>query len=441
MKTKLLRIWDSLRSSYWFVPALMVVGAAVAAEGALALDRSGLGGWLTASDWLASASAANSRALLTTVAGSMITVAGVTFSVVMVALSIASSQFGPRLLVNFMRDRGNQVVLGTFVATFVYSVLVLRRVGDPGDAAGSPHTAVVGAVVLAVASLGVLIYFFHHVATSIQAGQVVAQAGDQLESAIRTRFPQQDRAAADGPADDESPDLPADFESTSRGVEASSTGYLSDLDVDALAALAEKHDLVLRVEVGEGQFVVDDSPLLRVSPGGGLDDEVEGALRDAFHVVRRRATARDVQLAVDRLAEIAVRALSPGTNDPYTALACLDRLGAALALLAERGVPARARHGEDGRLRVLLRPPTVPELLDAAFEQIRFYGGGNPRLVRGLLEAISLVAARSRDPLFLRALSRHAALVARAARREIAEELELAAIDEQLAAARRLLER
>jgi uncharacterized membrane protein len=433
---RLKSLWDSLRTSYWFVPALMVIGAVVLDRAVLAVHDNAAATWLSWVEGLGAGEPENARALLTTVAGSMITVAGVTFSVVMVALSIASSQFGPRLLINFMRDRGNQVVLGTFVATFVYCILVLRRIG--GGADGMPHLAVVVAVMLTLASLGVLIYFFHHVATSIQAGRIVAQAGDQLLREVDGEPGWRRSAhAPEVDVDDDERQLPEDFDERAASVEADAVGYVSDVDAESLLALAVEHDLVLVVQVAAGEFVSSETVVLRAASPERLDDAVAEELREAFLIARQRGTGRGLQLAVDRLVEIALRALSPGINDPFTALACIDRLAAGFVALAENGTPPRGRRDDDERLRLLLHQPSLAQLVDRAVAQIRTYGSDNPMVVERLLEALVLVTARSRNRRLRRSLAQQAERVMEAARRRQGDAADLSAAERHLETVRR----
>jgi len=428
IRPKLLLVWDNLRTSFWFVPTLMVIAVCLLDAVLPLVERSSLpwlAGWLEA---LGPGEAENARSLLATVAGSMITVSGVTFSVVMVALSIASSQFGPRLLVNFIRDRGNQVVLGCFVATFVYSLLALRRIG--GDGSRVPHLTVAAAVVLTFASLGVLIYFFHHVAVSIQAGYVVAQAGGQLGREIAGHG----EAVAEqrrGEGGEEATERRFDgFAEQAVRVESRQTGYVADIDARTLLEVAVADGLLVRATVGEGDFVAAGEPLLEAAPAGSVDDDCAGRLREGFVIVRQRGTGRGVELAVDRLVEIAIRALSPSINDPFTALACIDHLAAGLAQLAEQGVPPRAYRDDDGEVRVLLHLPTVPELVERALQQIRVYGSGDPTVVRRLLQAIALVAARTDDPDFRNALRDQAESVVDAAKRALGDEDEVREAEE-----------
>ena len=236
---RLLKWWQLLHSSFWFIPGAMSVGAVALAFGTVALDRAKSAAWRESFGFLYSGGAEGASTVLGTVAGSMITIAGVVFSMTLIALSLASSQLGPRLLRNFMRDAVNQVVLGTFVATFLYCLLVLRTIRRAEEALFVPHFAVTLGVVLAVVSVGVLIYFIHHISLSIQADQVVARVGRELIRGIDDLFPDRlDPAIQAGSQQPEGAGLQDGFDEEAREVLASEDGYVRSVDIDALMELA-----------------------------------------------------------------------------------------------------------------------------------------------------------------------------------------------------------
>ena len=421
MNARLLRLWDSLRASYWFVPALMTVAAVVASQGVLYLDRLLVDRGIELVEWLHGAGEPEgARVLLSTIAGSMITVAGVTFSILLVALSVASSQFGPRLLRGFLRDRGNQAVLGTFIAGFVYCLLALRHV--PMDAGGRavPQVAIFVALLLALAGVAVLIYFIHHAAASIQASQVIATAGRELDTAIRQTFPSAEDAEGTDRAVRVEDALPDDFEASCSEVTARGSGYVQEIDTDGLLALAAEHGLVIELLHGRGSFVVEGRPLARVK--GELDEEREKAIADALVLGTARSSTRDVERGVDQLAEVAVRALSPGINDPFTAEQALRRLGQSLALLADRQLPTPTFHDDEGACRLVVPMPAVADLLHMAFDQPRHYGRSDPHVPVALLEIIAAVGVRARQPGLQQELLDHAGAVRRTAVDALEEE-------------------
>ena len=412
--------WDLLSSSLWFVPTAMTVVAIAAAIAAMAADRS-----LTRipESWffLYSGGAEGARSVLSTIAGSMITVAGVAFSATMVALSFASSELGPRLLRNFMRDRGNQIVLGTFIATFVYCLLVLRTVSE-SPRQFVPHIGVTGALALALASLAVLIYFIHHVAMTLQADYVISIVALDLDRSIERLYP---GAMGEDPPPQRIAELKA-REKALRSDEAAQvapdvSGYAHALDVDALMDLAVKHDLLIRVLSRPGRYVLDGVAVAEIWPAAGVDERVREKVREAFLIGRMRTSKQDVEFALHQLVEVAVRALSPGVNDPFTAITCIDRLSTGLLHLMRRDFPSRFRVDGEGQLRVIADRPDFRGVVDASFHQIRQSGAGHPAVIIRLLEMLTLLLEQATSDQHRGALEHHVALVRRAGVRETAE--------------------
>jgi uncharacterized membrane protein len=234
MRTQLLKYWDRLRSSFWFIPALLAAAAIVLALASVEFDRTVADRWLGRLGWVYSGGAEGAAAVLETIAGSMMTIAGVVFSMTLVALTLASSQFGPRLLRNFMRDTSNQVVLGTFVATFLYALLVLRTIRRGEEDLFIPQLSVTIALALALAAIGVLIYFIHHVSVSIQADEIVARVGDELDHSVARLYPEQPLREAAGDPQPAS-HIDAFLENAdARAIPAPRDGYLQYLDESLL---------------------------------------------------------------------------------------------------------------------------------------------------------------------------------------------------------------
>ena len=416
MRVKAFKTFDRIRSSFWFLPATMASGAMVLAFATVALDT-------PVTDWLAlnwglafTGGAEGASALLGAIASSMITIAGVVFSMTLVALSLASSQLGPRLLRNFMRDTMTQVVLGTFVATFLYCLLVLRTIRRAEETLFVPHLSVTLGVLLAVVSVGVLIYFIHHVSVSIQANEIVARVGKDLIERIDRLFPENiGRSARRISTDPANADFLDRFDREARPIGSPGDGYLQFVDGAALMALAEKEDIVIRVEPRPGHYVVAKRPVALVWPGSRVTEQLTDRIHAAFALGNQRTSAQDIEFGVNELVEIAIRALSPGVNDPFTAMTCVDRLGSALCRLAQRDMPSPYRYDTQGQLRVIAHVFTFPDVTDAAFNQIRQYGRSSTAVTIRLLETIAEVAGyvhRSEDRI---ALLRHAEMIVRGA--------------------------
>jgi uncharacterized membrane protein len=405
MRARLIRWLEAVRESLWAVPVTMVTGAVLLSWAMLTLDSHISPSTAASAWWIWSGSADGAREVLSTIAGSMITVASVVFSITIVALTLASSQFGPRLLGNFVRDRINQSVLGTFVATFVYCLLVLRTVYG-GDHGGSiPNVAVSAGVALAIASLGVLIFFIHHIAHSIQADTLVARVASSLQQAIREAFPGD---AEPETRDEEPPRLP---EGDSDRVAAGEAGYVQLIDFETLVSRASEEDCVVRLLVRAGHFVVAGAPLMQVWPAGRLDDEAVERLRKTCNLGNRRTPVQDLEFSVHELVEIAVRALSPGINDPFTAVVCIDWLAAALAEAGGRRDLPIARRDEAGAVRVIASETQFEGLVRAAFDQIRQASRGNAAVSIRMLEGLRQIASRAKRPQDREALRRQANLV------------------------------
>lgn len=424
MKAHLFKYWDLIRSGFWFVPGVMTGAAVALAFATVALDESTtLADWMVEQSWAYTGGAEGASLVLSTISGSMITIAGVVFSMTLVALSLASSQLGPRLLRNFMRDTKNQVVLGTFVATFVYCLLVLRTIRRAGVDEFVPHLSVTVGVVLAIVSLGVLIYFIHHVSVSIQADEVVARVNAELIDGIDRLFPESTGHGEPRPVETlAGAGLPAAFEIEARPVGSDDDGYLQSIDLQALVTLAKDEDALIRLERRPGQYVVMGRPLVAVWPGDRVTDSLEERINSAFILGHQRTAAQDIGFPIHQLVEIAVRALSPGINDPFTAITCIDRLGSSLHRLAQREMPSPFRRDEKDRLRVVVPAVTFPEIMNASFGPIRQYARSSAVVTIRLLETIAVVARATHRPDDRAALLRQAEMIVRGAREALPED-------------------
>ncbi|GAB3484880.1 DUF2254 domain-containing protein [Azotobacter salinestris] len=416
MRAQIFKQLERMRSSFWFLPIVMASGTAALAALTIALDEAGTFQSLRAWGWTFTGGAEGASAVLGTLAGSMITIVGVVFSMTLVTLSLASSQYGPRLLRNFMRDTAYQVVLGTFVSTFLYCLLVLRTIRRVEDASFVPHLSVTLGVLFAIMSLGVLIYFIHHVSVSIQADQIVARIAAELSEEIDHFFP--DQIGRGGPRTPHAPPAARFLEALereARPVDATRDGYLQFIDADALMELATEEDIVLRLELRPGRYVVAGRPLVRVWPGNRTVDRLRKRVDAAFVLGSQRTPGQDIEFAIDQLVEIAVRALSPGINDPFTAITCVDRLGSSLCRVVRREMPSPYRHDDKGQPRVVASAVTFPEIADAAFSQIRHHARSSAAVTVRLLETIGVIAEFACRPEDRATLRQHAESIAHGA--------------------------
>ncbi|MEX2049465.1 MAG: DUF2254 domain-containing protein [Gemmatimonadota bacterium] len=406
------KVWESLRTSYWFVPSLMSAAAVGAAFGVLELDNRVADQLPGSAWWLYGGEAPGARAVLAAIVGSMISVTSVVFSITVVALTLASGQFGPRLLRNFMRDRATQTVMGVFIATFIYALLVMRAVQGGEQGSFVPPLAVTLAVVLVIASMGFLIFFIHHIALSIQAGNVIATIAGETVEAIDRLFPEGVGEHGARPMGEEAlPDTPADMLTVS----ARADGYIQIVDTERMLKIAARHDVVVWLQSRPGDWVVRGASLGCISAtshrGRGCVDEIA----KTFVQGRNRTFTQDAEFGVLQLVEVGVRALSPGVNDPFTAITCVDWLSAILRRLADRDFPERNRFDEDGRLRLVLSTSSFGGFVDSGFHEIRRHAAGSVAVLSRLLEAIANVLGGTARADRRAVLLRHADLIMLAA--------------------------
>ncbi len=431
MRPQLIKWWNDVRQSYWFVPALMAVAAIVLSFITTAVDRAIGSQWLEDISWLYANKPAGARAVLSTVAGSMITVAGVTFSMTILSISYATGQVGPRLLNNFMRDLSNQVTLGVFISTFLYCLMVLRTVrnadmasvgettaGVELQSAFVPHVAIIIGLLLAIASVGVLIFFIHHIPESIHISNMVAGVGRDLNRRLAQRFP----ATIGSPSTEKSArdieaSLPPGFYQTACKIHPDSSGYLEYVDGDGLMDLAIKHDLLIRLRFRAGDFVTPHSVLMLVSPQATVSDELINQMQMLFIRGSQRTDAQNLRFQFNQLVEVAMRALSPGVNDPFTAMLCMDWLQSALENCACRELPDANRYDDDGHLRIIAEPELFSHFASLVFDQLRPYVAVDRNAAIHMMEMLAKIAVTIPDNARRRLLVRHASLLRRECRR------------------------
>ena len=417
MRTYLLNLWDTVRTSFWFVPGLFAIGAVCLSLLVPWLDRHVDDSSYDLPKWIVT-TVDSARATLSALAGAMVAVTGTVFSITIVTLSLASQQFGPRLLRRFMYDLPTQITLGVFLATGFYCLLVLRIVESHEDYKEPMHLSVFAAVLLAVLSMAMLILFIHNVAVLIQAPQVVAAVAHDLNDSIDRLFPNPIGTSSDRERNDpesqqavltgDSPDILSRHE-----------GYIQAIDAEGLMHIARERDLLIKLLKRPGDFITVDTPLVQLATFDGkayedLDlDQISHDLNEAVIVGIRRTPRQDVGCAINELVEVAVRALSPGINDPFTAMNCIDRLGAALGRLAERELPTAYRHDKDDRLRVIARPVTFAEALGFVFHPIRQHSRDNVGVTLRLLETLKEIGSHVQRDADWNAVVEMAEMVAR----------------------------
>lgn len=413
MKTLLLHIWSRLRTSFWFVPGLLVAAATLTGYCAIAFDRHFSIEILSTFPHLSDISAEGVRSLLSTAATSVLTLAGITFSSTLVALTLASSQYGGRLLRNFIRAVPNQVALGILLGNFVLCLIVMRSVRSLEGSEFIPHTAALLCFVATLGSLVTFIFFIHHIATSLQADNIVSGVYRELDEAIESHFPDE------WPDDHE--ELEAEEEKHDWGdlddevsIAAPRSGYVQAIAFESLVAECARHDLRCRVLHRPGQFANAGTCLVAISgdTAGSLSDSERSGFLEAIILGRIRTAEQDFEYCLRQLVEVSLRALSPGINDPFTAMNCIDYLGAALAKVARRKLPKREFADGDGTQRVRSRPTLFSDLVGTAFHQIRQTAAQKTDIALRLLGSLGGIGASATLPLHATTILLHAELIA-----------------------------
>ncbi|SMF41772.1 DUF2254 domain-containing protein [Desulfovibrio gilichinskyi] len=388
MKVRLRQLWYHVTTSLWFIPGCLAVVAIAASFAMVSLDHYLPKEITLTVRWIYSGGPDSAIAILSAIASSTATVAGVVFSIIVVALTLASSQFGPRLLNNFLSDRVNQAVLGVYVATFIYSLLVLRTIRQLDEFV--PHLSITVAILMSLASFFFLIFFIHHISSSIKADNIIDLVEKDLERIIEELFPNQIGLKKEGEAQDV-PVLPKSFDEQAITIRARGTGYVQVVDLKKLIAIARDSDLILSLKYRSGDFVTMGTPLAKVWTSGAVPEELERQMNGQFILGRQRTPVNDIELCINQLVEIAIRALSSGVNDTFTAITCIDRLGGALAKLAGREMPGPYHYDDDGTLRIIAVPLTFAGIVEAACNLIR--QDANISVMIRLLETLSTVAS------------------------------------------------
>ena len=435
--TKLKQMWSRLRGKFWFVPSLIVAVNIALAVALVQADSTGTRPWMARWPRLFGAGAEGARQMLSTIAGSMMTVVGVTFSMTLVALTLASSQYTSRILRNFMRDRVTQIALGIFAGIFTYCLIVLRTIRGGDESGFIPSLAVFFGVILAIGGIAVLIFFIHHIASSIQASNIIASVAAETMEAVDRLFPER---FGQGPFEyDEDQALLPLPERSWQAVPAQGDGYIQSVDNAALLRLAREHKTIVRMERGIGEFVVNDTTLASLALETPPEDEIISALQGAYSIYRHRTVEQDSAFGVRQIVDMALRALSPGINDTTTAVMCVDYLTAILARLASRPIPSSRRY-EEGELRVTTVGPTFASMVAESFDQIRGSAQGNVAIMLRMLGALQTIAGLTASPNRRRALHDQVERIAELAERTIESPHDQTRFQNRLARTREALE-
>lgn len=406
MKTKLVHWYKAVGETFWFIPGAIVLAALVLACLLIRVDASVDMSLMHQWPFFFGAGADGARGLLSAVATSMITVAGVVFSITIVALALTSSQYTSRVLGHFMRDRINQVVLGVFVGVFAYCIVVLRIIRGSGQSAFVPSIAVLVSLILSFVGIAFLIYFIHHVSMSIQASSIIGSVAQETFKTLDRLFP---KTLKDLP---ENKRLAINLRSiTWSEITARKTGYIEGIEYDALSTMAKKNKTIIRMARGIGEFVAEGAALIYIDTRPELARQLESKIQRAYFINARRTMHQDIGFGIRQLVDIALRALSPSVGDTTTAVMCVDYLGAILARIAQRELSLCAYQEY-----FITLGPSFEALLAEAFDQIRQDGKNNFALLLALLKALQTIADQTSDAERKHALMHHVELIANLAR-------------------------
>jgi uncharacterized membrane protein len=403
MRARFLHILHILRTSFWPLPSLFCFCAIGLAHFALYFDRE-------FKDQLLSFSLMTTpeglRSLLSTNAAAILTLGGLVFSSTLVALTLASSQYGPRLLHNFIRSRISQITLGILLGNFLFCLVVLREVRQEF----LPHIAALIAFLLTIGSLLAFIYFVHHLVHSLRAESIIASVFQELEDAIERLFPETLSKAKSEKNAESDRETWEEIENENT-VCSEKSGYLQRCEVHKLVEIAEESDLRIRLLVRPGQLVYEGDAIVATNSSEEVAEKVQREIRGCFVVGNQRTKEQDFEFSIRQLVEIASRSLSPGINDPFTAINCIDFLSIAMAEVVTRALPKRTFHGPSGVARVRTRPESFRSLLGASFHQLRQDASSRADVSIRILEGLHAIGKRTREPEQLEAVQELASLV------------------------------
>ena len=398
-KSNLLLLWHRTYTSYWFIPLVMSLVGIGLPYLTVQYDLELRDSFFTRSlAWLNFTDRDVAHQLLTTVISSIINVISITFSLTMVVLTMAASQYGPQVLRNFMEDTSTKFVLGTFVSTFLYCLLTLRILGSIDATAPVPFINVALALVFTMLAVGVLVFFIHHVSQRVQVDVIIKQLSKELLQAIDKLFPSKVglQPEENAQAKKWQPDTAPVAITTPVG------GYVQSISGDDMLQQASQNNCVVEVLAKPGDFVVPGATLALIHQDQGgstgtLSDKDRECLGKLFAIGARRTPIQDIEYTLEKISEIALRALSPGVNEPFVAIKCVDYLSLAMAELSNREPPDSRRVDSDGNLRIVVSPVGFEALLHGAFDPVVHYAGSDVNVMQSVIKAIGAIWSQNRN--------------------------------------------
>lgn len=417
---KLLFLWKELLTTFWFLPVSILISSIILAVGLVSLDSTisiSQDGWFR---FFIVNSPDSARTILSTISGAMIGVAGTVFSVTLVALTLASSQFGPRLIQKFMYVRLNQVVLGSYISTYLFCLIVLIAIKGSEDFTFIPSISILVAIFAAILNIILLITFIHQIATSIQADKVVSDISNFISKQVETLFPER-MGDEKSHALDVKPEKAMSGYSSQTSITAVKSGYLQYIDGETLIEVIAKNDLLFQLNFRPGAFLVQGMEIGLIYSNETVHEKLLKEIAGQFVIGEIKTAQQDLEFSIHQMVEIASRALSPGVNDPFTAIACIDNLTATLSYLVQAKFPSKYRHDNDGVLRIIADTLDFEGILDASFNQIRQFSGGSPSVMIRMMEALHSITGFATKDSHQKALIRHAEMIFRMGKQTIQE--------------------
>ena len=424
---KIIFFWREIKSSFWFLPTTIILIAICFAFGLIYLDNYFTFEPKGIASFAFSASVHSARSVLSTISGAMITVAGTVFSITLVALALAASQFGSRILRSFMTQRINQVVLGSYIATYVYTLIVLNSISDTEDVRFIPILSVAFAIIVTIANIVLLIIFIHHIAVSIQADYIIAEI-------TRTFFNDAKYHFAESKNNDGKQDLPPEKEdylnhfAQKEPVSTDDYGYLQDINYEKLFDFAIAHNSLAILHNKPGDFLVKDTKIAFIYSNETIDKKDLQELKAAFIIGKLRTPQQDAEYSIQQIVQIAVRALSPSINDPFTAISCIHNLTSILCYLTGIKFPSGSWYDDNGELRIRLKTIRFEDILNASFNQIKNYSAGNPVIFQTLMNSLNTIQGFIQSDEQHEAIRQHAFSILSLADKSLKDENELNAL-------------
>jgi uncharacterized membrane protein len=427
---KILFFWKELGATFWFVPVLIISFSILLAICSLYLDSLitiSRDGWIR---FFLVESADSARSILSTISSAMMGVAGTVFSITLVVLTLASSQFGPRLIKNFMYVRLNQVVLGLYISTYLYCLLVLNSISGSNGYTFIPSISILVAIIAAVVNIILLIIFIHQIAISIQADKVVSDISESVFKQVEKLFPEKIGEEKENEENVDATAVVAGYQNRT-SIKSPKSGYLQYVDGEGLIKIIAKQDALLELYYRPGKHLVKDAAIGVLFTNGEFEKNELKNFISPFVIGKTKTSHQDLEFSIQQMVEIGARALSTGVNDPYTAITCIDNLTSIMCYLAEAKFPAKYRYDEEGDLRIIADVLDFEGILDTAFNQIRQFSEESPAVIIRMMEALTTIYEFTSKENHKKAVIRHAEMVLRSGMQNIQDKNDLYDLNER----------